>query len=421
MGGTCLHCGREHQGRESFCLSCGAFLHWDAGQLADSPRFVRQGTQPNNQRAAVQIRLENDLIVVAPGGAESTVYVIKNLGTKVEQFRLSVTGPDWLAVDPAVISVYPGQEATGVVQAAPPRKPGSTAGVTPFRLTVTSALHSHVSSSAAGRVDVSPFDEFAAELAPSSSRGRGWTRHTVTLKNGSNLPLRILLTPADVADGLRLSAPADAEVAPGEVTEVPVAVHGPFRWFGRPEPRTFSITAEPPKPLPPARLSGTRVVVPVFPKWVPVAAAGVLAAAVAAAAVAPKLMAHNGPSQSRSASSNVSSRHSSSQGSGSHSSSQGSGSQSSSQGSGSHSSSQGSGSHSSSQGSGSHSPSQGSGSQSSSQSSSPTISGVSFTGDTAAPTMTISGRGFGATQPTGVSDNSTSCGNYAGNGEDYEV
>jgi hypothetical protein len=288
---TCPSCGRENEGRESFCDSCGYFLGWAEGQPADTQQLEPQvPPRREDQRAGVQVRLGKDLIAVVPGGAESTAFVIKNLGTKVEEFGLSLTGPDWLAVDPAVLSVYPGQEGTGVVQAAPPRVPGSTAGVTAFRLTVTSALHSHVSSSAAARVDVGPYYEFAAELAPSSSRGRGWTRHTVTLKNGSNLPLRIALKPTDVADGLRLSVASAAEVAPGEVIEVPVAVHGPFRWFGRPEPRTFSITAEPPKPVPPARLSGTRVVVPLFPKWVPAAVAGALAAAIAAAVIAAKVL-----------------------------------------------------------------------------------------------------------------------------------
>ena len=203
-----------------------------------------------------------------------------------------MTGPEWVVVEPATLSVYPGDEATGTVQAAPPRKPSSVAGVTPFRLTVTSALHAHVSSSAAGRVDVAPYYELAAELVPTSSNGRGLTRHHITLDNRGNVPLRIALSPTDVADGLRLGVPAFAELAPGQVAEVPVSVYGSRRWFGRPEPKTFSIIAEPPKPLATTRLSGTRIVAPVFPRWVPVAAAGLVAAAVAAAVMVPKLAAN---------------------------------------------------------------------------------------------------------------------------------
>jgi hypothetical protein len=49
----------------------------------------------------------------------------------------------------------------------------------------------------------------------------------------------------------------------------------------------------------------------------------------------------------------------------------------------------------------------------------PAIAGVTFTGDTAAPTVIISGYGFGTTAPAGASDDSTSCGSYTSNGEDY--
>jgi len=285
VGVTCPRCGREAERREQFCGACGAFLGWDEGQPADSQPIPKPEPQKEEQRAGVQIRLENDLIKVAPGSAESTVFVVKNLGTKVEEFRFLVNGPEWVIAEPATVSVYPGQEATGAVQAAPPRTPDCAAGVAPFQLTVTSALHSHLSGSAAGRVDVAPYYEFAAQLDPSSSRGRGWTRHAITLNNRGNTPLRILLDSADVADGLRLSLSAVTEVEPGAVTEVPVAVHGRRRWFGRPESRTFAVVAEPPKPLAPVRLAGTRVLVPIFPRWVPVAAAVVLAAVAAAAIV----------------------------------------------------------------------------------------------------------------------------------------
>jgi PASTA domain len=305
---ACPHCGREAERRESFCEGCGAFLAWDAGQVAESQVLAQEVPPQEDQRAAVQIKIKDGLIEVAPGNAQSTTFTIKNLGTQVEEFRFSLTGPEWLVVEPATVSVYPRQEAVGAIQAAPPRGPSSTAGAIPFWLTVTSALHAHVSSSAAGRVDVAPFYELAAELVPTSTIGRGSTRHHITLDNRGNVPLRIALNPVDVAEGLQLTLPGVVEVAPGKVAEVPVAVHGPFRWFGRPEPRTFSITAEPPEPLAPARMSGTRVIVPTFPKWVLAAAAGIVAAAVAATVLIPKATAHNQPGGSAHASSPAAAR-----------------------------------------------------------------------------------------------------------------
>ena len=211
MQEACPHCGQQTDRRERFCEACGAYLGWDEEQPADSQELAQPAPPKGEQRAGVQIRLENDLIEVTAGGAKSTAFMIKNFGTKVEEFRLSAAGPEWMIVEPAIVSVYPGQEAKGTVQAAPPRAPSSAAGVVPFRLTVTSALHSHVSGSAAGRVDIA-------------------------LTNRGNTPLRVLLNPTDVGDGLRLSLAAVVEMEPGEVTEVPVAVHGRRRWFGRAEP-----------------------------------------------------------------------------------------------------------------------------------------------------------------------------------------
>ena len=295
--GACPNCGQEIGRRDTFCDSCGAFLGWEQAVSAESQLLPVRGEPRRDQRAAVQIQLGSDLIAVAPGNAESTAFTVKNLGTQVEEFRFFVTGPEWILADPAAIAVYPGQEATGAVQAAPPRTPGSTAGITPFRLTVTSAVHPNVSSSVAGRVDVATYHELAAELVPTLSSGRGLTRHHVRLDNRGNVPLRVGLSPTDVADGLRLGVPAFADVPPGQVIEVPVSARGSRRWIGRPEPKPFSVIAEAPKPLAAARLSGTRIVTPMFPRWVPAVAAGTVALGVAAVALAPQLAGGHGHGQ----------------------------------------------------------------------------------------------------------------------------
>ena len=392
MGVTCSRCGRENEPGDSFCAFCGAFLGWEEGQPPETRQFTPQPAQPGDQSAAVQIQVKNDLIEVAPGNAESTAFTVKNLGTQVEEFRVLVTGPEWLAVEPATMTVYPGNEAMGTVQAAPPRTPRSVAGVTPFRLTVTSSLHAHVSSSASGRVNVGPFYELAAGLAPTSSFGRGVTRHRVTLDNRGNVPLRVALNPTDVASGLRLEVPPVVDVPPGGVVEVPVSVSGSRRWVGRPEPKVFTIVAEPPRPLAPTRMAGTRVVVPLFPAWVLVAAAGLAVAAVVGATVIPKLTAHNAANQT-SASSTASAPPTSAP----------SPTQST-----------------SAPPSPTPSPSS-SASPSPSPSATPVITGVSFIGSTAAtPTVIITGHGFG-TEPAGILDTNTPCNTFNNNGNDYPL
>jgi hypothetical protein len=49
----------------------------------------------------------------------------------------------------------------------------------------------------------------------------------------------------------------------------------------------------------------------------------------------------------------------------------------------------------------------------------PVITGVTFSGDTATPTVTIVGTGFRTAPPPGQSDNATSCGDYTSNGDVY--
>lgn len=317
MPATCQNCGREIGPRDMFCDGCGRYLGWGERPPPQTVQVPAQPPQPGGQRAAVEVTLKSDLIEVAPGNAKTTGFTVKNMGNQVEEFRISVTGPEWIVADPAAIGVYPGDEVAGTIRAAPPRKPSSVAGIAPFWLTATSTVHRpSVSGSAAGQVDVAPYHELASELVPTSSNGRGLTHHHIELDNRGNAPLRVGLNPTDVADGLRLGVPAVADVAPGQVVEVPVSVYGTRRWFGRPEPKTFSVIAEAPKPLAANRLSGTRIVAPVFPRWVPAAAAGLVAVALAAAVVVPKLTAHGTPlptstSSSSSAQSSVSSASSS--------------------------------------------------------------------------------------------------------------
>ena len=195
---------------------------------------------------------------------------------------------------PAVLSVYPGQEATGTVQAAPPQLPSSVAGVTPFRLIATSAVHANISSSAAGRVDVAPYHELAAALVPTSSHGRGLTRHQITLDNRGNVPLRIGLHAIDVADGLRLGFPAFADVPPG----------GSWRCRSRCTDRAAGSAVRRPRPSRSSRRrraaggdvpGGTRTVIPPFPAWAPRSPSAVVAAAVAGAVTRPKLIGHPQP------------------------------------------------------------------------------------------------------------------------------
>ena len=70
---------------------------------ADSPGLLQPPPPQDDQRAAVQIQAQERPDRGGTGQRESTTFTVKNLGTQVEEFRLFVTGPEWIVVEPAAI------------------------------------------------------------------------------------------------------------------------------------------------------------------------------------------------------------------------------------------------------------------------------------------------------------------------------
>ena len=101
MPANCPSCGREIKHRDRFCDGCGAFLDWEQGASPDSQLIPEVKPEAEEQRAGVQLQLSTDLIRVAPGNAESVTFIVRNLGTQVEEFRCAVAGPDWITAGPA--------------------------------------------------------------------------------------------------------------------------------------------------------------------------------------------------------------------------------------------------------------------------------------------------------------------------------
>jgi hypothetical protein len=120
------------------------------------------------------VTVEPTELTVDPGREVATTVAVRNLGTRVEEFRLTPGGPaaGFAAITPTTLSIYPSDEQRAVVRFAPVRGPQSVAGVAPFEIMASSTIHPDVIDVDRGQVTVTPFQELRAVLLPEVSRGR---------------------------------------------------------------------------------------------------------------------------------------------------------------------------------------------------------------------------------------------------------
>src|SRR5688500_701321 len=135
----CQTCGQENPVDAEFCVnrSCGAFLGWQSariaapvppgvapshGAVAPQPPAYRppptaqipsapaprpRATTPGSPTQRVLARLETDHARVEPGSKCELNMVVRNGGTVVEQFVISVGGvpASWVSVDPPQVNL----------------------------------------------------------------------------------------------------------------------------------------------------------------------------------------------------------------------------------------------------------------------------------------------------------------------------
>ncbi|WP_433679879.1 PASTA domain-containing protein [Nocardia sp. CA-119907] len=312
----CSNCGQPNSENAEFCVNpqCRAYLGWATTAFSDPaankpPNRTRVGTQtagvlpgppaqpsgpatPSSpQRFGVRVTMEPTELSVDPGAAVVSTVTVHNTGTRVEEFELGVAGPlrPFAHLEPAVLSVYPDAKVTAVLRFAPPRDAGVEAGRAPFVLGARSRVNARVEDKASGTVSVGSFTELKAALQPETSRGRKPARHTVVTTNLGNVPLGVQVVLADRAGALTFQPPQSiATLPPGASAETPVLVGGSRKWFGRTESHAFTAQVSPADGAPPIGLNGVRNQVPIFPWWVPTAAAVLIALTFALIAILPE-------------------------------------------------------------------------------------------------------------------------------------
>jgi hypothetical protein len=148
---------------------------------------------------AATATLANKTVKVTPGGEAISEVRVRNSGTVVDQFTLEVLGDPaaWAIVEPAVVPLFPGAEATARIRFKPPKSSSVLARAVPFAVRIKSREDARASLVEEGVVEVGPFNDTFAELIPRTAKGRSRARAQLALDNRGNVRVNARLTAAD--------------------------------------------------------------------------------------------------------------------------------------------------------------------------------------------------------------------------------
>lgn len=210
-------------------------------------------------------------VPVVPGQMAVTTVRIRNTGTVVDQYTVSLVGQPaaWTTVAPAMISLFPGAEGTVDLHIAPPRAPGVGYGTVPFGVRVVASEDDDQTTVEEAEVDLRSFVDVTAKLTPRNSEGKRKAHHQIVLDNRGNTAVDVEIEASDPDEHLAFEVrPRTASVDAGATARVSVnvAARTPFG-RGMEKHRPFSVTATPAGGVAPISLDGTMVQKPTMPKF----------------------------------------------------------------------------------------------------------------------------------------------------------
>ncbi|MEU9315728.1 hypothetical protein [Streptomyces sp. NPDC048295] len=222
--------------------------------------------------------LDDSSVTAAPGEQTAIPLRILNSGSTVEEYRFEVIGAcaAWSAVEPATLSLYPGDSQTVSLMLRPPRDSTVLAGETPFGIRVVPTSEQGDTVVPEGRVTVLPFTETTAELVPRSSHGAWRGRHRLAVDNRGNAPVTVRLGAQSGTERARVSFAADTlRIEPGRAEFGTVRIRPAKRvWRGIPVTHPFQLVATPDvaedqAPVAPVVVDGSYQQEPILPRWLP--------------------------------------------------------------------------------------------------------------------------------------------------------
>ncbi|MFH8472094.1 hypothetical protein [Streptomyces sp. NPDC018000] len=222
--------------------------------------------------------LDDSSVTAAPGEETALPLRILNSGSTVEEYRFEVVGEcaAWSTVEPATLSLYPGDSQTVSLVLRPPRDSTVLAGETPFGIRVVPTSEQGDTVVPEGRVTVLPFTETTAELVPRSSHGAWRGRHQLAVDNRGNTPATVRLGAQSGTERARVTFAADTlQIAPGKAEFGKLRIRPAKRvWRGTPVTHPFQVVATPDvaegqAPVAPVVLDGSYQQEPILPRWLP--------------------------------------------------------------------------------------------------------------------------------------------------------
>lgn len=247
-------CEQRTSPTNTLCIICVRFRRacssrHDFNCLLHRGRRVLRGWRGRGMTDPM-VRLETPLLSVDPGGQARSVVRIRNLSSIVEGFRLQVLGvgaTDWGEVSPAEVEVLPDQEVTATVTFSPPVDVGTRSGIYPFGIRAESVVNSATCAVAEGDLEIGTVYGLQSNLAPTASSGRRFGRHSATLTNLANTPVRLRITAGDPEAKLAIAInPHVVALLPGASCQAQVNIKAKS-WIvsGAPKRTSFQVIAEP--------------------------------------------------------------------------------------------------------------------------------------------------------------------------------
>jgi hypothetical protein len=190
--------------------------------------------------------LETKSVAVDPGMEAVASIRVRNTGTVVDQFTLSILGDPqaWSTVEPLTLSLFPGAEETARITFRPPRSAEVPAGEMPFGIRIDSKEDPAGDVVEEGVLNIGVFTDTYAELAPRTSRGSRKATHDLAVDNRGNIRLNAQITANDPDKALDFDLQPPSVVAdPGTAAISKVAVK-PRKRFWRGPPKTHPFRVE---------------------------------------------------------------------------------------------------------------------------------------------------------------------------------
>ena len=198
--------------------------------------------------------LDPTTVEVVPGTEAVCAVRLRNTGTVVDQFSLSVLGDAaaWTTVEPPALTLFPSAEGTAIVHFRPPRNANVRAGDLDFAIRSVASQDADGSVVEEGTLAIGAFTDLSARITPRTSEGKRSAHHEIIIENKGNAGFSVELEAMDPDELLAFSLkPPRLDVPSGSSAHAQVKVASRKGFMRGPaHNRPFTVDVKPDSPDP---------------------------------------------------------------------------------------------------------------------------------------------------------------------------